>query len=409
MALSRGAAPARREQASLYSSLLLFVLGFLTAAFLALLAAPAIWRRAVTLTRHRIEASVPLTMNEIRADKDRLRAEHAVTVRQLEMALDQAREKAAMQAIAVGRNIEEFRRRDEEKAELERQIAELDQLSAGRQATIEARDEAVARLEARIVDLERALEERIGELDRMIALFEEATLTATNRQVDLVARESEVDRLAKENAALRAERRDLEHSLNATLAEARGDREALKVERRRSVDTEKRLDRTIAALSDREEKLERREKELARLRESMRGGGDLVAERSERLRLEAEIADLSARLQEGGVAETAQPVAARLEERLRMLTRENRMLRAELAGAARLVRGDGERSDEEVLREAIGEIAAEVVSLTMSLEGEDSPLARIVAEGAESDSAGQGRAGPSIAERVRALRKAAAE
>ena len=47
--------------------LLYFALGFLCAAFLAALVAPAVWRRAVMLTRRRIEASVPLTLDEIRA------------------------------------------------------------------------------------------------------------------------------------------------------------------------------------------------------------------------------------------------------------------------------------------------------------------------------------------------------
>ena len=44
----------------LVQSVLLFSLGFLSAAFLALMVAPAIWGRAVALTKKRIEATVPL-------------------------------------------------------------------------------------------------------------------------------------------------------------------------------------------------------------------------------------------------------------------------------------------------------------------------------------------------------------
>jgi hypothetical protein len=47
------------------------------AGLLALMVAPAIWRRAARLTRSRIEKSVPLTLSEIQADKDQLRAEAA--------------------------------------------------------------------------------------------------------------------------------------------------------------------------------------------------------------------------------------------------------------------------------------------------------------------------------------------
>ena len=53
-------------------SILFFSLGFLCAGFLALMVAPSIWRRAVSMTRRRIEASVPLSLSDIEADKDLL-------------------------------------------------------------------------------------------------------------------------------------------------------------------------------------------------------------------------------------------------------------------------------------------------------------------------------------------------
>ena len=70
-------------------SVLFFVLGFLCAGFLALMVAPAIWRRAVALTRKRIEGSIPLTQTEIQADKDRIRAEYAKSTRRLKLRLTQ--------------------------------------------------------------------------------------------------------------------------------------------------------------------------------------------------------------------------------------------------------------------------------------------------------------------------------
>ncbi len=64
----------------MFEGVLYFVLGFLAAALLALMVSPAIWNRAVTLTRRRIESSVPLTLNEVQADKDQLRAEFAMSI-----------------------------------------------------------------------------------------------------------------------------------------------------------------------------------------------------------------------------------------------------------------------------------------------------------------------------------------
>ena len=81
--------------------LLYFALGFLCAAFLAALVAPAVWRRAVMLTRRRIEASVPLTLDEIRADKDSLKAEHAVIARRLEMDVKALKTKVSEQSIKL--------------------------------------------------------------------------------------------------------------------------------------------------------------------------------------------------------------------------------------------------------------------------------------------------------------------
>ena len=90
-------------------SILFFILGFLCAGFLALMVAPAIWRRAVALTRKRIEASVPLTLAEIQADKDRMRAEFAMATRRLEINVKNFREKAAAQIVEINRNREELK------------------------------------------------------------------------------------------------------------------------------------------------------------------------------------------------------------------------------------------------------------------------------------------------------------
>ena len=91
-------------------SILFFTLGFLCAGFLALMVAPAIWRRAVALTRKRIEASVPLSLTDIQADKDRMRAEFAMSTRRLEMSIKALKDKATAQVIEINRNREELKR-----------------------------------------------------------------------------------------------------------------------------------------------------------------------------------------------------------------------------------------------------------------------------------------------------------
>ena len=62
---------------------MLAALGFLTAALLALFIAPLYRRRVARLTTEMMKRSMPLTEAEIRADKDRLRAEFAIRIHKL--------------------------------------------------------------------------------------------------------------------------------------------------------------------------------------------------------------------------------------------------------------------------------------------------------------------------------------
>ena len=70
-----------------------FGIGFLVAALLGLLFVPLVHDRAVRLTMRRLEAATPLSIAEIRADKDQLRAEFAMSTRRLEMSVEKMKAK----------------------------------------------------------------------------------------------------------------------------------------------------------------------------------------------------------------------------------------------------------------------------------------------------------------------------
>jgi chromosome segregation ATPase len=78
-------------------------LGFLAASLLWLLAAPGFWARAVRLTSERLRESMPLTEAEIRADKDRMRAEYALKIHHQQVELDEIKLAAARQLIELNR------------------------------------------------------------------------------------------------------------------------------------------------------------------------------------------------------------------------------------------------------------------------------------------------------------------
>ena len=125
-------------------AVLYFVLGFLCAGLLALMVSPAIWNRAVILTKRKIESSVPLTLNEVQADKDQLRAEFAMSTRRLEMNIEELKERASAQLIDINRKRDELtsiisdrKEKLQEIQELESRTSELRANLAEREAKIE--------------------------------------------------------------------------------------------------------------------------------------------------------------------------------------------------------------------------------------------------------------------------------
>ncbi len=78
-------------------------LGFFLGCLLALMLAPPLWNRAVKLTTRKLEATMPMSLNDIQADKDQLRAEFAIELRKVEVALEKAKEKATRELIEANK------------------------------------------------------------------------------------------------------------------------------------------------------------------------------------------------------------------------------------------------------------------------------------------------------------------
>jgi septal ring factor EnvC (AmiA/AmiB activator) len=80
-----------------------FGIGFLAAAVVGLLFLPAVHNRAVRLTMKRLEASTPTSLAEIRADRDQLRAEFAVSTRRLEVKIEELKVQTSAQLAELGK------------------------------------------------------------------------------------------------------------------------------------------------------------------------------------------------------------------------------------------------------------------------------------------------------------------
>ncbi len=85
-------------------------IGFLVAGLLVIGVIPLVHARAVRLTLRRLEASTPVSMAEIAAEKDQLRAEFAMTMSRLDMSLEQMKAKTTSQLAELGRKSEAIAR-----------------------------------------------------------------------------------------------------------------------------------------------------------------------------------------------------------------------------------------------------------------------------------------------------------
>ncbi|MCO5063777.1 MAG: hypothetical protein M9924_05100 [Rhizobiaceae bacterium] len=299
-------------------SVIVFVLGFLCATFVALLALPAVWQRAVRLTRRGIEASLPLTREEMLASRDQLRAEYAMALRRVEMQLADARTKSSTQTVDLGRQRRKLDRVATERDQLRARIAELEELKNTFQAEIRARDDIVKQFAHKAEEVENALAGRIEELGQLGQLYEEAKLTSTARHVELLANETEIERLGREMAKLRRERTRAVKKLETVELTDKSVTDSIEYERRRVRELQEKLDRSVAEISDRDDKITRREREIARLkartRESVSDDLKVVELQKENLQLVSELEELQGRLEgsEARLRETMHDLAARV-------------------------------------------------------------------------------------------------
>lgn len=401
---------------------LLFLLGFLVAGFLALIIAPTIWRRAVFLTRKRIESSIPLTANELQAEKDKLRAEYAISQRKVEMALSKQREKYAEQAgIVVKQNsqIKEF------KALIDDNNAKISEMSGAlkaMQSKLESRENRLEDTQFSLSATQAELSAREGEVESLLRMNKEteariAAIDERNKQMEL-----QEAKMTATIADLRDKRQNDKALMRDTRSEARATEEILKNERGRAKELERKFERLVAKNSDLETKLARRERELERLRENKK---DVAADfnefetrladsNAERAELERELADYTLRFNRlskltndadpEAAFEALQAKAAQMELELKS---NKAQPRAEIKSAPQ---GQGlsmkpiapvSAKGDDMLREQLSQLAAEVVHMTAIVEGRDSRINKLL----ETASDNQNNGVISLADRIKALKK----
>jgi len=165
-------------------SIIFLGIGILLVGLIGVAIFPLVHNRAVRLTMRRLDEATPMSMKEIQADKDHLRAEFAVSTRRLETSIADLKGKTHAQNAALG----------QKSALIQRMRDELD----ARAMRIVALEEREAQLEAREKSLFDQLRASKDEASRMIDAVQTAERTASEMQ----AEQRELESVFEEQARL---------------------------------------------------------------------------------------------------------------------------------------------------------------------------------------------------------------
>ena len=330
-------------------------LGALGAGLIALAIMPAVWRRAVRLTKKRIEAATPITMAEFRADKDQLRAEFALSTRRLEMNVEALRRRLADQLNDINRkrtevgairderntHLQQVRELEEREAELRRRILDLEKEGADLSQRLRMRDREYA---DKVSQLETAREALRAKTPRSIDVDGKALSGDYNTDMDLLLQKLEAERkrsqfLETQNRSLigQVETADKRHAdAAAAAAELRA---SLAKKDDAAADTQAELIDAEARIADAENRTNIALADTARVVQQVDGQREQLL--AEKLAIEDELDSL----------------------RTKVLTVE----------ATIMADWDTDRIEQSHLREKLNDIAAEVSRLVYAVEGEVPP------------------------------------
>jgi len=418
-----------------------FGIGFLLAALLGLLFVSLVHNRAVRLTMRRVEAATPISVAEIRADKDQLRAEFAMSTRRLEMSVEQMKAKTTHQLADLGKKTEAISQLKKELGEKTATIFELESREKNLRDQLHATEEEFEHKSGSLREAERALAGKEADLVKLSAELSERSLSSDSQRVELAALRTQIE-------AMKVSVADYERAVRATeerLARDRGEAEmaAKELNEARSkvaglaartddlerqllvqtAETEalgRRVQELEGRLADQARLLAKREAEIAQTR------GELEAAHKLESDLREQLGNASAR--SSGAMERLRSEIAQLEAQLAASVEERSKLQSEIVVMRRDAETSwaAERVENALLRERINDVAAEVARLTAALEGPGSPIESMLAEAAPDANSqkaatagiyGTGKPGATVsppqpgkgtlAERIRALQSSA--
>jgi chromosome segregation ATPase len=404
-----------------------FGIGFLAASLVGLVVLPLVHNRAVQLTMKRLAASAPLSMTEVQAEKDQLRAEFAMWTRRLELSVEQMKARTTGWVVELGKKSDAINRL---KAELREKTAAISPLEARQKALTDQLRVIKSELTVKTAALreaERILQENQAELVNLAADLNERSGAGHSARVEVTSLRLKVQSLKDQISGYEREARELGDRLARSRKDSAAATVELQEERGKAEKLSNRvsqLKRQLIAQTTEAEVLGRRVQEVtAQTAHQAKMMPELDAETGRLRDKVVEIHNIEAQLRADLAAASGRNKAATenllketaiVQDQLNKAKAERTKLQQEIASMKREAEETlaAVRIDNALLRERINDIAADFARLAVALEGPNSPIGVILAsEPTASNAANGGRrrafSGTNgkgdLADRIRAL------
>jgi DNA repair exonuclease SbcCD ATPase subunit len=384
LAATAGHAGSKRREAVVIEFGLLFGLGFLTAVVAALLAAPAIHRRVVAYTENRIMTTLPINRQELRAQKDMVRAELAAAMARTSHDLRVEREKLTAATLSRDEIAAEAARLHGQNHDLAQTIEAMKVEAAEMRAELRHEELALIRAKEALAKSEHGVQMTRTRLDELLHKSHRLGVEVDNLKIELATRDTEIEGLKLRLNGLRDERETLRDDLKTMTMRAKDAELRLAREENKARRLEEKLNAEVSTSVDKDTVLERRMGEIAKLRNRLKQSGEDVpvalpfvertilidkTDRRAKTALSTENAATSGlgKRQRLAVRVIDARAAADLVETVKASS-------AQVSEALMTLPPSGD----EAMREEIAGIAAKMIAIVGQAEGADSPVRSIL-------------------------------
>ncbi|KNY35263.1 hypothetical protein [Agrobacterium sp. SUL3] len=389
---------------------ILFGLGFLTATLLALLIAPAIHRRIVAYTENRLRATMPISPQEVRAQKDMARALYAAENAKVRQELDTEREKNTSLRLANEAASSDAYRLGEQNRSLSLKIEELTLEIGELRAALDTSEERAGAIAMNLTQQEQAANERAAQMSDLTARLTNLTRELDDSKITAATRDLEAEQAKQSASRFRKEGETATRELQDVAARNKEAMTAVARESRKVTRLEDQVATVMAKNADLDTMLTLRNQEVARLKEQLAATGgrsnDMIirlpnpavpvekaasqlqpatpvpapAAALETTPVVAEDVTQAVTTEEAAVSPMVEPTTPSpegLEQEIEDILNQGTALTERLLN----VRGTG---NDEPIRREIARIAAKMIALTAAQEGETSPIPGLLAKASGS-------------------------